>query len=346
MRLVPCIVVLALIGGAAPIAMAPPIEPLTIHEIQSNTTDGDASEYDWEIVDCVGGIVVGKSTQTRFRIMLQDPEYPDGWGGIQVKDSTPGDLFHNVNLGDWVELTNVFVEEFRGGTFLQYEADNFPDFSVASEGNPLPPPILVPVTEIPAPLESPGDEWYVENHDAEPYESMRLIVRDVTVTGKDMGKAQDNYNLQTPDGNNCWAADYMNEDLRPSGYHDFVTRWQHFCAVTGLLEQYTDLLNGYDYYQLITLKTADLAICGDGDSDAEVDLDDLPRFDECLGGPLCDDAPGGCNPPAWTEPGFELPIQRCLMMDLDYDGDVDLHDFAGLQTIFTPPVTAKRKETP
>ena len=349
MRLFGYSVVLALIGGAVPLASALPLELLTIYQIQSETIAGtDESDYMDEIHDCVGGILVAKSHQTRFRIMLHDPAHPDEWGGIQVKDFTPaGELYYGVNLGDWVSLTHVLVEEFRGGTFLQYKKDNdLSNFRVDSSGNPLPPPILVPVTAIPAPLEYPGDEWYVENHDAEPYESMRLIVRDVTVTRRGMGKAADNYNLQTPDGADCWAADYMNEDLRPSGYHDFVTLDRHFCAITGLFEQYTDLLNGYDYYQLITLKTADLAICGDGDSDADADLDDLPRFAECLGGPLCDAVPEGCNPPAWTEPGFDLPIQRCLMMDLDYDGDVDLHDFAGLQAIFGRPVTANRKETP
>ena len=85
------------------------------------------------------------------------------------------------------------------------------------------------------------------------------------------------------------------------------------------------------------MKTADLAICGDGDSDGDVDSDDLPCFRERLIGPLCDNVPGGCDPPAWTQPPTSLPLQHCLMMDLDYDGDVDLLDFAGLQVLLGVP---------
>jgi hypothetical protein len=88
---------------------------------------------------------------------------------------------------------------------------------------------------------------------------------------------------------------------------------------------------------LVTQSTEDLAICGDGDSDGDADLDDLPRFVECLIGPACDGTPDGCNPPAWTAPPADLPLQHCLMMDLDYDGDVDLHDFADVQNILGVP---------
>jgi hypothetical protein len=195
------------------------------------------------------------------------------------------------------------------------------------------------VSDIPAPVYDPlEDGWFVENHNAEPYESMRLGVRDVTVTEWDLGKELDNYNLQDSGGGNAWAADYMNQDLQyPSVYHAFVSLGQHFCAVTGILEQYTYLPNGWDYYQLITTKTADLAICGDGNSDGTAALDDLPRFHECLIGPLCTDTPGGCNPPAWTWPSAMLPVEHCLMMDLDYDGDVDLADFGGLQGLLGGP---------
>lgn len=326
--------VFALAAASIPSALA---QSITIYDIQSDTYDGDASNYDYQVVDCSGGILVGKFRGSRPRIILQDPNHPHAWGAIQVKDWTAGDLIDHVEPGDWVELTNVFVEEYRGGTFLQWQTTHNPGFKVVSSGNPLPPPILVPVTHIPAPIEYLSDDWRVENHDAEPYESMRLIVRDVTVTRKNLGKAVDNYNLRTPDGNDCWAADYMNQDKEPSGYHRFVTVGQHFCAVAGVFEQYSNALNGWDYYQLITMKGTDLAICGDGDNDGDVELDDWPRFDECFSGPLCDNASGGCDPPVWTRPASGLPIQRCLMMDMDYDGDVDLRDFATLQKIVVVP---------
>jgi hypothetical protein len=31
-----------------------------------------------------------------------------------------------------------------------------------------------------------------------------------------------------------------------------------------------------------------------------------------------------------------LDVQDCLMMDFDYDGDVDLRDFARFQGVFEP----------
>ena len=307
-------------------------QALSIYEIQSHTTDGDASVYDCDVVDCTGGIVVAKFAGSRPRIVLQDPGYLT-YAAIQVKDWTVGDLFDYVHLGDWVSVSNVLVEEFRGGTFLEWQSTHDSSFTIVSQDNPLPEPMLVSVSEIPAPLYDPIDDgWYVENHDAECYESMRLVVRDLTVTAKGLGKAVDNYNLQTPDEDDCWAADYMNNECEPSGYHRFVTTGQHFCAVAGVFEQYTNLSNGWDYYQLITTKTVDLAICGDGDSDGEVGIDDFPRFHACFIGPLCDEE--GCETPRWAPPSGNLPLQHCLMMDLDYDGDVDLRDFAGLQVVF------------
>ena len=117
---------------------------------------------------------------------------------------------------------------------------------------------------------------------------------------------------------------------------------QHFCGVAGLFEQYDDPDipdDEWDYYQLVTMKGTDLAICGDGNRDKMVTLNDLPRFDECLAGPLCDGMNGDCDPPAWMlrDPGLALDYQHCVMMDLDYDDDVDLRDFARFQLIFESP---------
>ena len=165
---------------------------------------------------------------------------------------------------------------------------------------------------------------------------MRLIGRNATVTEMDLGKAVDNYRLEDGEGGACWAADYMNQDVGPWGYHEFVDVGQHFCAVTGVFEQYTRIVDGWDYYQLITLDKAGLAICGDGDANGTVDLRDLPRLVECMTGPVCEDG-GGCWPPAWAQPPLLLPIEHGLMMDMDYDGDVDLHDFGGFQLIFARP---------
>ena len=329
-------IVAAALWAPAPAANAVSADPLTIYELQSNTFDGDVSVYDGELIDFAGGIVIGKFPGYRPRIMLQDPSHPDAWGGIQAKDWTGGPgLYDNIRVGDWVTITDIEVEEHRGGTFLQWYPINSPTCTIVSRNNPLPPPILCPVTRIPAPLQYPGDEWYVENHDPEPLEAMRLTVRNVTITEWNLGKENDNYNLQTPDGDDCWAADYMNADKDSwEDYHPFIEKGRHFCAVTGLFEQYTNPDTGYDYYQLITLSSADLAICGDGNNDGEVDSgSDLARFAECLTGPLCDPAGEGCDPPAWARPDFGHPTQHCLMMDLDYDGDVDLLDYVNLLRI-------------
>ncbi len=320
-------------------------QPLTICEIQYTTNTNGASPLIGQLVNCAGGVVVGKYEGTRPRVFLHDPDCPseladpdcpDGWAGIQVKDWTwPYELYDAVQIGDWVSLTNVRVEEYVGVTFLQYQPQNNPGFS-ASSGFAVPPPAIVPVSDIPAPLELPGDEWRVENHDAECYESMRLIVRDVTVGAMDLGKAVDNYELSDPQGRACWAADYMNAGKVPwEPYHPFVASERHFCAVGGLFEQYTS--GRFDYYQLVTLESEDLAFCGDANADGQVTLDDVPRFAECLTGPSGNGEPGGCDPPAWTQPPAELPLPYCLMMDQDYDGDVDVFDFGQLQTMWETP---------
>ncbi|MBU0719014.1 MAG: hypothetical protein KJ749_12250, partial [Planctomycetes bacterium] len=204
-------VVLLLLTAAGPLGEAL-ADPLSIYEIQSNTYDGDGSNYDGAVIDCAGGVVVAKFPGYRPRVILQDPAQPAGWGGIQVKDWTLTDLYSNVEIGDRVQLYNVEVEESRGNTLLQWYAVNDPSFAILSRGNPVPEPILLGPVDISAPLEDPPGEWYVLNHDAEPYEAMRVVVRDVTVTRMNLGKAVDNYNLQDSAENDCWAADYMNDE--------------------------------------------------------------------------------------------------------------------------------------
>jgi len=312
-------------------------EPLTIYEIQSNTVNGDATAYQGQVVDCAGGIVVGKFAGTRPRVILQDPAYPDGWGGIQIKDWTFGGLFDQVQIGDWISINNVLVEEFVGTTFLQWQTPYSPSFSIISRNNALPEPIDVEPSDIPAPLPHPYDEWYVEDHDAELYESMLLRVRCTGVTEWNLGKAVDNYNLSGLDGSDCWAADYMNRDQAPSGYHPSVHLGQYFCSMKGVFEQYTRMNDGWDYYQLVTMRTDNLVIQGDGDGDGDVDLDDWPTFTECFTGPYCDHVPGGCDPPEWTWPPLGWSLEHCWMMDTDCDGDVDLADAAGFAQLIPSP---------
>ena len=265
--------IVTFVATLAPAAMAGPLasgdapclpysdQSLAIREIQYTTDPNGVSPHDGYVVDCAGGICTGKYAGNRPRIILQDPDDPSGWGGIQVKDWTLGDLFDNVNVGDWVSLENVLVEEFVGNTLLQWQTAYNPQYTIVSRGNPLPPPLLVTAGEIPAPIYDPNNfTWYVDNHDAERYESMRLVVQGVAVTDMDHGKAQDNYNLRDWCGHDCWAADYMNEDVGPWGYHPSITNGRRFCEVSGVLEQYTSRYAGWDYYQLLTLTSDDLTI--------------------------------------------------------------------------------------
>ncbi len=314
-------------------------QPLTIYDIQYTTDPEGASPYANQVVDCVGGVVVAKFAGYRPRLVIQDPSAPNGWGGIQVKDWIyPFEMFAEADLGDWIELTNMLVEEFRGTTMLQRQAAYNPGYRIVSRNNPLPPPLIVAGVDIAAPRyqvhPTYGEGWYVDDHAAEFLESMRVIVRDIVVTDMDLGKAVDNYRLEHPSGGACWATDYMNANAAPGPYHPFVTLGQHFCAVGGILEQYTYLPQGWDYYQLVTQATSDLAICGDANGDGIVDFQDFARLEECLTGPQCELQIGGCNPPAWTLAPGGLPVAHCLMMDLDYDGDVDLSDLFHFQTLF------------
>lgn len=296
------------------LATAANADPLTIRQIQSNTSDGDLSIFDGAIVDCAGGVCIAKSDRFLPRLILVDPNSSDGWGGVQVRDWTFGDLYDHVQIGDWVTLSNVAVEEVARTTILQYKPENGAAFAVTSQHNPLPPAVTLTPADIPAPIYDPDtDGWYVPNHDAEPYESMRLIVHDVTVTEMDLGKAVDNYNIRDQAGHDAWAADYMNADIDPSGYHPFVSVGQGFCGLRGVLEQYTNLADGWDYYQIVTFSSADLAICGDADHDGDVDLSDLSLLLAHYG------TPSG----ATFEDG-----------DFDDDGDVDLSDLAILLSAY------------
>lgn len=317
------------------LCVAAPAQPLSIHQIQYTTDPEGHSAYAGQVVDCAGGIVVAKFAGTRPRLVVQDPAYPDGWGGIQVKDWIyPYQMYNDAQVGDWITFTNLLVEEYRGTTTLQRQAAYNPGYQIVSHGQPLPPARLIDVGAIAAPVYGIhpvyGEGWYVADHGAEYLESMRVIVRGVEVTERDLGKAVDNYNLRGA-GGDCWASDYMNIDAKPAVYHPFVVVGQHFCAVGGILEQYTYLQDGWDYYQLLTLATPDLAICGDGNSNGVVDGGDFGRSEECATGPQCELLPAGCDPPAWTGPPSVLPVGHCLMMDFDYDGDVDLRDFAAFQ---------------
>jgi len=235
----------------------------TIRQLQETTAADGTSGHDGETVDCAGGVVIKKLARGMPRILLYDPNSADGWGGIQIKDwSTGAALLNGVAEGDWVSLTNIPVEEYRGTTFLQYDPlmSSTVGFSVVSSGNALPAPLQVAAADIAAPVETQPEFWMIDNHNAEKYESMFVTVRNVTVTELGLGKGPDNYNLRAADAD-VWSSDYLNDD-KVGDYDPKVAVGQGFQSVTGLLEQYTKVRDTYawDYYQILTVSTADLVV--------------------------------------------------------------------------------------
>lgn len=222
---------------------------LSIHDVQSTTSDGDASVYNGQIHDVTGGIVTHKWSGFHDRVYLRDPAHPT-WGAIVIKDSTADRaLFNNVGVGDWVSFTDIYVEEFRGTTLLQYSPSLAPGvaYAVQSTGNPVPDPALLTAADLAVP---------VDHAASEPYESMVVRLENVTVGQKGLGKAGDNYEL-IQGGDVAWGADYMNIDAG-APYDPRIVTGAQLESITGLVEQYTKLTDGWDYYQLCTRSAADI----------------------------------------------------------------------------------------
>lgn len=270
---------------------------LSIYEIQYTADSNGTSPLDGTVVDCKGGVVVHKREGGRPRLVLQDPNDSEGWGGIQVKGWSY-DAFENVDIGDWVHLTNILVEDHRGTTFLQFKDEA--GLTVVGSNNPIPKPLPVRVGEIAAPIEG-VDEWIVLDHSAEKYESVMVKIIDVRVTEINYGKANDNYVLQSNVDPNqgCWATDYMNSDNEQI-YHPYVQIGQDFCGVAGILEQYAGCSDGicYDYYQLLTTRAEDFVIGQVADLDFACDVDFVDfsiwaeswRSDQCRAPDWCSGA--------------------------------------------------------
>ncbi len=223
-------------------------DDLSIYDVQANTSDGDASIYDGQIHNITGGIVTHKWVGWQTRVYIRNPDFPE-WGAICVKDWEDGDLFNAVELGDWISFGNILIEEHRGTTLLQFDRTASPDvtFSIDSENNPVPEETLLTAADLIIP---------VDHAASEPYESMVVRLENVTVGTMDLGKADDNYELIQGD-DVAWGADYMNVDAG-GPYHPWIYTGAQLDSITGLVEQYTRLSSGWDYYQLLTRSSADI----------------------------------------------------------------------------------------
>ena len=255
---------------------------LSIYQIQYTTNPDGTSDWDTQRVNCTGGIVIHKWGGSRQRVILYDPNNPDGWGGILVKGDINTTPFDDVNLGDWVSLDSVTVYDWtnksRGNTILYLDGTS--TVNVLSTGNPLPDPLVVDVNDVAVVYDPVFETCYVTDHRAEKYESMYIQVRNVTVGDVNVGKDLDNYSLNMSLDPNiyCWASDYMNKDKPGSLDHlPIIQSGQHFCSVSGIFEQYSNVDFGWDYYQILTTKEDDLLIeqPGDLDEDCDVDFEDL-----------------------------------------------------------------------
>ncbi len=209
---------------------------LSIYDIQYSTGPDYLSPYLGETVDVTGGIATKVFVGGRTKITLQDPTLGDAWAGIQVVFDDPAQA-EDIVRGDQVDFFGVTVDEFRGNTQLIIETTS--SFMINSSGN-IVEPLVVSVSEIPVPT----------NADlSEKYEFMLLTVENVAVGDMDLGSHDDNYELVNAEGV-CWASDYANYDLPPGEIY-YVQPGDFFESVTGYLEQYQRIEQGWDYYQLL-----------------------------------------------------------------------------------------------
>ncbi len=241
---------LLLIGWACVMPLAAAAAELSVYDVQYTTDPAGASPYDGQIHNVTGGIVTHVWHGFNDRVYLYDPAHPT-WGSIVVKDGESGELSNNVSVGDWVSFDNIYVDEFYGTTFLQYRRSLAPDvsFAIESSGNPLPAPVVLTAADLAVPPNHPATE---------PYESMLVMLEGVVIGQMDLGKAGDNYEL-LQDSDIAWAADYMNIDAG-GPYHPSIYAGAALESITGIVEQYTNVDSGWDYYQVLTRSSADIVV--------------------------------------------------------------------------------------
>jgi hypothetical protein len=239
-------------------------DPLSIYNVQWTEDASGQSPYHDSFQNVAGGVVT--HIEDGFRYYLQDPAYPNGWGGICVKDFA-GEL-GGVEVGDLVNFTHIYVEDYRGTTFLQYDRVDNPllDFEIQSHGNPVPAPLLLTADQLAAPVEDPLNFWMVDDRRTEPYESMLVTLENLpnlTVGTNGFGKADDIYGLfQGTD--TVWATDYFQAPTYDP-YYDPRLEFgvgQELESITGIVEQYLKITDtyGWDYYQVCTRSPADLVV--------------------------------------------------------------------------------------
>jgi hypothetical protein len=204
-------------------------------------------EWNWqsplqgEIVKCTGGIVTHKFRQ---RIVIQDPSLGSEWAAIEVRGYPVYPT--GISIGDQVDFDNVYVDEYRGVTTLQYYSAS--SHVVNSGGHPLPAPVPVSARTL---------RYPAHPEDTEKYASMLVSFGGpVSVGDLNQGAHQDNYTLLGQSGDIVWGSDYANTDIDSTYY---VSSGDCYVRLVGLVQRYT--YDGWDYYQLLPRGIGDYTRC-------------------------------------------------------------------------------------
>jgi len=247
-------VVLAILAalGAGPAAGQAPV--YNIYELQHSGPElGWQSPHQGEIVACVGGVVTHKFKQ---RIVVQDPSLGSEWAAIEVRGYPVYPA--GIGIGDQVDFDNVYVDEYRGVTTLQYYSAS--SHVVNSSGNELPPPLPLSVWDL---------RYPAHPEDTEKYAAMLVKLDEEVIIGEmDLGAHEDNYELLGELGETAWGSDYGNTDITSTYY---VEGGQCYARIFGIVQRYADGVQ-WDYYQLLPRRTADYVACG-----SAVEADPPPR---------------------------------------------------------------------
>ncbi|MFH1145035.1 MAG: FlgD immunoglobulin-like domain containing protein [Candidatus Eisenbacteria bacterium] len=234
----------------------------TIYEIQvSDAAHNWESPHLGEVVACPGGIVTHKYRQ---RFTLRDPDLGDEWAAIEVRGYPVYPT--GIEIGDQVDFDNVYVDEYRGETVLQYYSAS--SHTINSHGNPLPEPVALTLWDV---------RYPAHPEDCERYSGMHVAIDEqIRIGARDLGAHGDNYELAGA-SDTAWASDYANTDI-DSTY--CVATGECYRRITGVLQRYC-LEEQWDYYQILPTGLDDYEPCDSGVGDGPA----LPGIDLRLPAP-------------------------------------------------------------
>lgn len=260
-------------GGATPARAQAPA--FNIYQLQvSGPALNWESPHQGEIVKCTGGIVTHKFRQ---RIILQDPSLGSEWAAIEVRGYPVYPT--GIAVGDQVDFDNVYVEEYRGVTTLQYYSAS--SHVVHSSGHPLPPPLSLSDWTLRFPADLAATERYA---------SMLVALNGpLSITDLYLGAHLDNYSILGPSGQTVWGSDYANTDIDSTFY---VSAGTCYGRIVGIVQRYA--YDGWDYYQLLPRMIDDYLVCNTA-------VNDDPRARGLRLEPIC---PNPASLPVTI--GFEL----------------------------------------